>query len=94
MKKIFGFYTRTPLVLRILVGLAIGILLGLLVKDVAPIAMLGDIFVGALKAIAPVLVFVLHQKSEKDTDRKSYETAQNERGTGVKAKNFFHNKAP
>ena len=59
MKKIFGFYTRTPLVLRILVGLAIGILLGLLVKDVAPIAMLGDIFVGALKAIAPVLVFVL-----------------------------------
>ena len=59
MKKIFGFYTRTPLVLRILVGLAIGILLGLLVKDVAPIAMLGDIFVGALKSIAPVLVFVL-----------------------------------
>ena len=59
MKKIFGFYTRTPLVLRILVGLAIGILLGLLVKDVAPIAMLGDIFVGALKAIAPLLVFVL-----------------------------------
>ncbi|MBE6567292.1 MAG: serine/threonine transporter SstT [Ruminococcaceae bacterium] len=59
MKKILGFYTRTPLVLRILVGLAIGILLGLFVKDVAPIAMLGDIFVGALKAIAPVLVFVL-----------------------------------
>lgn len=59
MKKILGFYTRTPLVLRILVGLAIGILLGLFVKDVAPIAILGDIFVGALKAIAPVLVFVL-----------------------------------
>ena len=58
MKKILGFYTRTPLVLRILVGLAIGILLGLFVKDVAPIAILGDIFVGALKAIAPVLVFV------------------------------------
>ena len=59
MKKILGFYTRTPLVLRILVGLAIGILLGLLWENAAPIAILGDIFVGALKAIAPVLVFVL-----------------------------------
>ena len=59
MKKILGFYTRTPLVLRILVGLAIGILLGLLWESAAPIAILGDIFVGALKAIAPVLVFVL-----------------------------------
>ena len=59
MKKIFGFYTGTPLVLRILVGLLIGVVLGLFVKDLAPVAMLGDIFVGALKAIAPVLVFVL-----------------------------------
>ena len=59
MKKILGFYTRTPLVLRILVGLVIGILLGLLWESAAPIAILGDIFVGALKAIAPVLVFVL-----------------------------------
>ena len=32
MKKIFGFYTRTPLVLRILVGLVIGVLFGLFVK--------------------------------------------------------------
>ena len=59
MKKIFGYYTKTPLVLRILVGLAIGVLLGLFVKDVDFIAFLGEIFVGALKAIAPILVFVL-----------------------------------
>ena len=59
MKKIFGFYTRVPLVLRILVGLVIGILFGLFVKDVELFTVLGDIFVGALKAIAPILVFVL-----------------------------------
>ena len=59
MKKVFGFYTRVPLVLRILVGLLIGILFGLFVKDVELFSVLGDIFVGALKAIAPILVFVL-----------------------------------
>ncbi len=59
MKKVFGFYTRVPLVLRILVGLLIGILFGLFVKDVEFFSVLGDIFVGALKAIAPILVFVL-----------------------------------
>ena len=59
MKKILGFYTRVPLVLRILVGLVIGILLGLIWKNLSPLTMLGEIFVGALKAIAPVLVFAL-----------------------------------
>ena len=59
MKKIFGFYTRVPLVLRILVGLLIGVVLGLFVKNVDIITLLGEIFVGALKAIAPILVFVL-----------------------------------
>ena len=59
MKKILGSYTRVPLVLRILIGLVIGVTLGLFVKDIAFLAILGEIFVGALKAIAPVLVFVL-----------------------------------
>lgn len=59
MKKILGNYTRVPLVLRILIGLVIGVTLGLFVKDIAFLAILGEIFVGALKAIAPVLVFVL-----------------------------------
>lgn len=59
MKKILGNYTRVPLVLRILIGLVIGVALGLFVKDIAFLAILGEIFVGALKAIAPVLVFVL-----------------------------------
>ena len=59
MKKVFGFYTKTPLVLRILVGLIIGVVLGLFVPGAGFVAVLGDVFVGALKAIAPVLVFVL-----------------------------------
>ena len=59
MKKILGSYTRVPLVLRILIGLVIGVTLGLFVKDIAFLSILGEIFVGALKAIAPVLVFVL-----------------------------------
>ncbi len=59
MKKILGIYTRIPLILRIAVGLVIGICLGLWVPGAAFVTVFGDIFVGALKAIAPILVFVL-----------------------------------
>ena len=59
MKKIFGFYTKSPLILRILVGLIIGVCLGLWVPQAGFVTVFGDVFVGALKAIAPVLVFVL-----------------------------------
>ncbi len=59
VKKIFNFYVKTPLVLRILVGMAIGILFGLLLPQATFLKVFGDIFVGALKAIAPILVFVL-----------------------------------
>lgn len=59
MKKVFSFYTDTPLILRIAVGLVIGILLGLFVPQAAFVSIFGNIFVGALKAVAPVLVFIL-----------------------------------
>ena len=59
MKNIFGFYTKTPLILRIAIALVIGITLGLWVPQASFITIFGDIFVGALKAIAPILVFVL-----------------------------------
>jgi serine/threonine transporter len=42
--------------LRILVGLMIGAVLGLLVPEWTAIGILGKVFVSALKAIAPVLV--------------------------------------
>lgn len=59
MKKVLYFYTDTPLILRILIGLVIGICLGLWVPQAAFVTVFGDIFVGALKAVAPILVFVL-----------------------------------
>ncbi len=59
MKKVFGFYTNSPLILRIAIGLVIGVVLGLWVPQAAFVTVFGDIFVGALKAIAPILVFVL-----------------------------------
>ncbi|MBQ8931848.1 MAG: serine/threonine transporter SstT [Ruminiclostridium sp.] len=59
MKKILEFYTKSPLILRIAIGLVIGICLGLWVPAASFITVLGDIFVGLLKAIAPVLVLVL-----------------------------------
>ena len=59
MKKIWESWTNISLVIRILVGLIIGAVLGLLVPQATAIGILGDIFVGALKAIAPLLVFFL-----------------------------------
>ena len=56
-------YTEVSLVLRISIGLVIGAVLGLTVPQLTGISILGDLFVGALKAIAPVLVFVLVSSS-------------------------------
>lgn len=59
MKKVLGFYTKAPLILRIAIGLVIGVCLGLWVPQAEFVTVFGDVFVGALKAIAPILVFVL-----------------------------------
>ncbi len=58
--NIFARFARGNLVLQILVG----IVLGIIVASVSPssahsVALLGSLFVGALKAVAPVLVFIL-----------------------------------
>lgn len=58
-EKVFLFLHKTPLILRIAIGLVIGIYLGLWVPEAGFVTVFGDIFVGALKAIAPILVFVL-----------------------------------
>lgn len=52
-------WTSSSLVLRILIGLAIGAVLGLVVPQWTGIGILGKLFVSALKAIAPVLVALL-----------------------------------
>ncbi|MEY8460055.1 serine/threonine transporter SstT [Eggerthellaceae bacterium 24-137] len=52
-------YNEVSLIKRILVGLVIGIVLALIVPGNDVITLLGSLFVGALKAVAPVLVFFL-----------------------------------
>jgi len=59
VKKIIKKYTEISLVVRIFIGLVIGAVLGLCLPEFEGIAIFGSVFVGALKAIAPVLVFVL-----------------------------------
>ena len=52
-------YTESSLVLRILCGLIVGAVLGLTLPQWKGIGILGELFVNALKAIAPVLVAFL-----------------------------------
>lgn len=59
MKNIIKAYNSTSLIIRIAVGLVIGAVLGVAFPGIPVLALLGKLFVGALKAIAPVLVFVL-----------------------------------
>ncbi len=59
LKNTAAAYNRTSLIIRILIGLVIGAVLAILVPKATAIAILGRMFVGALKAIAPLLVFVL-----------------------------------
>ena len=53
LKRIVNKYTETSLIIRILIGMAIGVVLALAVPQFTGIKILGDLFVGALKAIAP-----------------------------------------
>ena len=59
IKEAFHKWNSISLVKRILCGLIIGIILGLVVPQATGISILGDLFVGALKGIAPILVFFL-----------------------------------
>ena len=65
-KSPFGFFTSLGLVTQIAIGLVLGIWVGVLVRNTAAAgavveigAILGSLFVGALKAVAPILVFAL-----------------------------------
>ena len=52
-------WNRISLVKRIILGLILGALLGALIPSASAISVLGTLFVGALKALAPLLVFFL-----------------------------------
>ena len=60
MQKLLQKITQGSLVKQIMVGLVAGILLALVSPAAASaVGLLGSLFVGALKAVAPVLVLVL-----------------------------------
>lgn len=65
MKKIIEKWNSINLVIRILCGIILGAALGLIARlasieeGMSFIGILGTLFVGALKALAPILVFIL-----------------------------------
>lgn len=59
MKNLAKRWNDISLVKRIICGLILGILLGLTVPQASALSILGDLFVGALKAVAPLLVLFL-----------------------------------
>ncbi|MCH1983040.1 serine/threonine transporter SstT [Ruminococcus sp. OA3] len=63
MNNLIKKWTDISLIKRILGGLIIGALLGIAVPKASGITVLGDLFVGALKAVAPILVFFLVMSS-------------------------------
>ena len=60
MNQVISKWNGLGLVTRIVIGLVIGALLGIFAPaDLPVIPLLGTLFVGALKAVAPILVFFL-----------------------------------
>lgn len=59
MKVMVQKWVGTSLILRILIGLVIGTLIGLFAPGATAVKILGSVFVGALKGVAPILVFCL-----------------------------------
>ena len=69
--KIGKKYRETALIKLIAAGLVIGIIIALAIPQAVPaVSVLGDLFVRALKGIAPVLVFVLvmNALAQKNSD--------------------------
>ena len=74
MKAIFQAINQVSLIKQNIVGLIVGIAVALLAPEAAKdLALLGTLFVGALKGIAPVLVFflVLSAISKQKTGEKT-----------------------
>lgn len=59
MKKMISKWNNMSLIIRIIIGLIIGVILGIACPQATAIRIFGKIFVGALRGIAPILVFVL-----------------------------------
>ncbi|MBD3108917.1 serine/threonine transporter SstT [Bacillus sp. AGMB 02131] len=74
MKSLLLKWDRISLVKQILIGMIIGIILALTIPDAARwVPIFGSLFVSALKAVAPILVFaiVLHAISKHRSGHKT-----------------------
>ncbi|MCM3719497.1 serine/threonine transporter SstT [Fictibacillus phosphorivorans] len=78
MKSMMKKWNQLSLVKQIMIGLIVGIILALTIPQAAkPVVIFGSLFVGALKAIAPVLVLFLvmsaiaQHKAGQQTNMKS-----------------------
>ena len=71
IKKVIEKYNSINLVTRIFIGIIIGIVLAIIIPGLDWVGTLGDLFVGALKAIAPILVFILVMNSLAQGVKKS-----------------------
>lgn len=78
MKDLFGKWNNLSIIKRILIGLALGVIFAITIpKYVSGITILGSLFVGALKSVAPILVFFLvisaisHHKQGQQTNMKT-----------------------
>lgn len=60
MKNIISKWNSVSIIKKIIVGLILGVILGVAFPDsIKPVTVLGSLFVGALKGIAPILVLFL-----------------------------------
>ena len=70
LKAVAARYNATSLILRIVIGLVVGAVLALAVPGAGWVEEFGSLFVGALKGIAPVLVFVIVAQGTSRLDRR------------------------
>lgn len=81
MNPLVTFVKKVPLIEQIAIGLVIGLVIGIMLAVFVPsavpfVSIFGDLFVSALKGVAPVLVFILvmnamtQRKSDGDTNMK------------------------
>jgi len=59
MRNLFTKWNQISLVKRIIIGIIVGLILALTVPNATGLSIFGSLFVGALKAVAPVLVLFL-----------------------------------
>ena len=81
MNAILYYLKHTPIIKQIAVGLVIGILIASFAPGAIPfVGIFGDLFVKALKGIAPLLVFILvmnamiQRKDNGDTNETRHQT--------------------